>query len=302
MITIKTPQEITIMAEGGKILTKIMQELEKAVRPGIATKELDRLAESLISCPPKPCLPTEALAKVGAKADKIKCSFKGYQGFPACLCTSINEEIVHAIPSSRILKEGDIISLDLGMQYKNFHTDMAITVPVGKISPIAEKLIEVTEKALEIGIEKVKPGNYLGDISRAIQKYVESQNFNVVRELCGHGIGRNIHEDPEILNSVSMPIVDKVYPVRSPFRYLRNGSRLRRLTSNGVKYFGDAKIKLKEGMVLCLEPMVTVGDWRIKKSADGYGWQTKDSSLSCHFEHTVAVVKDGFQILTQLEQ
>ena len=258
MIIIKIPEEVEIIAEGGKILAKIMKELENNVKPGITTKELDRLAESLIF-------------KYGGE-----CSFKGYQNFPACLCTSINEEIVHAVPSCRVLKEGDIISLDIGMKYKGFHTDMAITLPVGKINPETKRLIEVTKKALEIGIEKVKPENHIGDISRAIQKYVESQGFNVVRELCGHGIGREIHEDPQILNSVSFEkkLVDK------------------------VKYVEDGNIEIEAGMILCLEPMVTVGDWHIKKSKDGFGFKTKDGSLSCHFEHTVAVTKNGAKILT----
>jgi len=258
MITIKIPEEVEIIAEGGKILAKIMKELENNVKPGITTKELDRLAESLIF-------------KYGGE-----CSFKGYQNFPACLCTSINEEIVHAVPSYRVLKEGDIISLDIGMKYNGFHTDMAITLPVGKINPETKRLIEVTKKALEIGIEKVKPENHIGDISRVIQKYVESQGFNVVRELCGHGIGREIHEDPQILNSVSFEkkLVDK------------------------VKYVEDGNIEIEAGMILCLEPMVTVGDWHIKKSGDGFGFKTKDDSLSCHFEHTVAVTKNGAKILT----
>ena len=258
MINIKVAEEIEIMAEGGKILAKIMKELEKQVRPGITTKELDKVAEDLI-------------LKSGGK-----CSFKGYQGFPTCLCASINEEIVHAVPSERKLKEGDIISLDLGILYKGFHTDMAVTLPVRIVNPEVQRLIDVTKKALEIGIEKLKPGNYIGDISKAIQKYVEREGFNVVRELCGHGIGRKLHEAPQILNSVSF---DEV-------------------TVDKVKYQEDAKIKLKEGMVLCLEPMVTVGDWRIKKSKDGFGYETKDGSLSCHFEHTIAVTKNGAKVLT----
>jgi len=258
MINIKVAEEIEIMAEGGKILAKIMKELEKQVRPGITTKELDKVAEDLI-------------LKSGGK-----CSFKGYQGFPTCLCASINEEIVHAVPSERKLKEGDIISLDLGILYKGFHTDMAVTLPVRIVNPEVQRLIDVTKKALEIGIEKLKPGNYIGDISKAIQKYVEREGFNVVRELCGHGIGRKLHEAPQILNSVSF---DEV-------------------TVDKVKYQEDAKIKLKEGMVLCLEPMVTVGDWRIKKSKDGFGYETEDGSLSCHFEHTIAVTENGAKILT----
>jgi methionyl aminopeptidase len=257
MISIKTPEEIEIIAEGGKILAKIMKELEKAIRPGITTKELDRLAESLISCP----------AKSWAKADKIQSSFKGYDGFPACLCTSINEEIVHVAPSERVLKEGDIISLDLGIFYKGFHTDMAITVPVGKVSPEVQRLIRVTKKALKRGIKKVRPGNTFGDIGNTIQRYVESQGFNVVRDLCGHGIGKELHEEPKIFNY-------------------------------GKRHTGE---KIKEGMIFCIEPMVTAGDWKLKKSKDGFGYQTQDGSLSCHFEHTIAVTKTGCQVLTGLK-
>lgn len=261
MISIKTPEEIEIMAEGGKILAKIIKELEKRVKPGIATNELNRLAESLIL------------------KSKSQCSFKGYQDFPACLCTSVNEEIVHAIPSERVLKEGDILKLDLGLFHEGFHSDMAVTVPVGKIDSKTQRLVEVTKKALIIGIEKIKPGNRIGDISRAIQKYVESQGFNVVRELCGHGIGRDIHEDPQILNSVSF---DKI-------------------TVDKVEFQDDGKVKIKPGTVLCLEPMVTMGDWRIKKSKDGFGLETKDGSFSAHFEHTIAVLKNGAKVLTVIK-
>lgn len=246
MITIKTPEEISIMAEGARILAKIMGELEKAVRPGITTEELDRVAETLIL------------------KSKAKPSFKNYQGFPATLCTSINEEIVHAVPSNRILKEGDILSLDTGMRYKGFHSDMAVTVPVGKVSPEAQRLIRVTKKSLKRGIKKVRPGNTFGDIGNTIQRYVESQKFNVVRELCGHGIGRNLHEDPQILNY-------------------------------GKRHKGP---EIKEGMVICIEPMVTAGDWRIKKGKDGQSFVTCDGSLSAHFEHMVAVTKSGAKILS----
>jgi len=247
MIFIKTKEEIEIMGEGGRILARIMQELERAVKPGITTRELDRLAESLIF-------------KYGGKP-----SFKGHEGFPATLCTSINEEIVHGVPSNRILKEGDIISLDLGIFYKGFHTDMAITCGVGsKISPTVQRLIRVTKKALKRGIKKVKPGNTFGDIGNTIQRYVESQGFNVVRDLCGHGIGKELHEEPKILNY-------------------------------GKRHTG---YKIKEGMVFCLEPMVTVGDWKIKKTKDGFGYQTADNSLSAHFEHTIAVTQNGCRILT----
>jgi len=247
------------MAEGGKILAGIIDKLAGMVKSGIKAKELDMAAEGLV---------LNSLSQ---------CSFKGHEGYPACLCVSINEEIVHAVPGERALKEGDIISLDLGIFYKGFHSDMAITLPVGKISSEAKKLIDVTKKSLEMGIEKIKPGNCFGDISRAIQKYAEGQGFGVVRELCGHGIGKELHEDPQILNSVSTS----------------------KETVDKVKYLGEAKIKLKEGMVFCIEPMITAGDWRIRKSDDGFGYKTRDNSLSAHFEHTIAVTKSGHQILTE---
>lgn len=235
------------MAEGGKILAKIMKELEKKVRPGITTKELDKVAKELIL------------------KSKAKCSFLGYENFPACLCASINEEIVHVTPSERKLKEGDIISLDLGIFWKGYHLDMAITLPVGKVSFEAQRLIRVTKKALKLAIKKTRPGNTFGDIGNTIQRYVESQGFNVVRDLCGHGIGKELHEEPKVLNY-------------------------------GKRHQGE---KLKEGMVFCIEPMVTMGDFKIKKTKDGYGFQTKDGSLSCHFEKTVAVTKEGCEILTK---
>lgn len=249
MILIKTPEEIKIMAEAGKRLAQIMKKIEKEVKPGVTTNYLNKVAEGLV------------LKSAG------KCSFKDYKGFPACLCTSINEEIVHCFPSDRKLKDGDIICLDLGLFYKGFHSDMAVTVPVGKASSEALRLIRVTKKALKRGIKKVRSGNSFGDIGNTIQRYVESQGFNVVRELCGHGIGREIHEDPEILN----------YGKR------RTGS------------------EIKEGMVFCLEPMVTMGGWKLQKAADNYGYQTQDKSLAAHFEHTIAVTKTGCQVLTGLE-
>lgn len=247
-IKIKTEKEIEIMKESCGLLARTMKELEKRVKPGITTEELNRVAETLVF-------------KKGGK-----CSFKDYESFPACLCTSINQEIVHGVPSvQRQVNEGDILSLDLGILYKGFHSDMAVTLAVGKVNPDVLRLIQVTKKALRNGIEKIKPGNTIGDIGSAIQKYVESQGFNVVRELCGHGIGKELHEDPQVLN------------------------------------YGKEKtgIKIKEGMVLCLEPMVTMGDWHIKKSKNSYSFETKDGSLSAHFEHTVAVTKNGYLVLTE---
>jgi len=247
-IKIKTPEEIKVMEEAGRILATIMKELEKGVEPGTTTKELDRLTESLIF------------------KYKGKPSFKGYNGFPACLCASVNEEVVHVAPSKRVLKEGDIVSLDLGFFYKGYHTDMAITLPVGRIDHEAARLLRITKKALKRGIKKVVPGNTFGDIGNTIQRCAESHGFGVVRNLCGHGIGKKLHEDPQILNC-------------------------------GKRRSGP---EIKEGMVFCLEPMVTAGDWQIEKSEDGFGFKTADGSLSAHFEHTVAVTKSGTKILTLL--
>jgi len=247
MIKIKTTEEISIMAEGGKILAQIIKELVKRVKPGITTKELDELAEKLIF-------------KSGGQP-----SFKGYQGFPATLCTSINEEIVHGIPTKKKIKEGDILSLDIGMKYKGYHSDMAVTIPVGKISLEAQRLIRVTKKALKRGIKKARIGNTFGDISNTIQRYVESQGFNVVRDLCGHGIGRELHEDPQILNY-------------------------------GRRHTGA---EIKEGMVFCLEPMVTLGSGEIKNGKDSQVFVTSDGKLSAHFEHTVAILNSKTIILTK---
>lgn len=247
-ITIKTKDEITVMREGGEILAQTVKKISKMVRPGITTSELNKIAEAFI-------------LKSGGK-----CSFLGYHGYPACLCTSINEEIVHALPSNRTLQEGDIISLDLGILYKGFHTDMAVTVPVGKIKPSVKKLIKVTQEALKIAIEKSKPGNKFSDISVAVQKYVEGQGFHTVRDLCGHGIGKKLHEDPEILNYLEEHMEDAV---------------------------------IEEGMVFCPEPMVSMGAGEIKQAQDGFGYKTSDHSWSCHFEHTIVATKNGAKVLTK---
>lgn len=246
MITVKTEEEINIMREGGRILASVLKEIKQLAKPGIATIELDRACEALI-------------LKYGAKP-----SFKGYHGFPHSACISINDEIVHCFPSGRILEEGDVVCMDLGIFYNGYHTDMAETVIIGKSKWRAKRLVQVTKKALDIGIKKVKIGNTIGDIGSAIQKYVESRGFSVVRDLCGHGIGKEIHEDPRIPNF-------------------------------GEKHNGE---RLLQGMVICIEPMVTAGDWQLKKAKDGYGFATKDGSLSAHFEHTIAVTKHGPKILT----
>ena len=248
MSQVKTPQEIEIMKEGGKILATVLKELEKIVRPGMTTLELDRAAEDLI-------------LSYGAKP-----AFKGYEDFPYSLCTSVNEVIVHGFASKYALQEGDIVGLDLGVLWKGYNTDMAVTVPVGVVSHEAKRLMMVTKKALRLGIKKARAGITTGDLGHTIQKYIESQGLGVVRDLCGHGIGRAVHEDPQIPNY-------------------------------GQRHKG---VELKEGMVICIEPMVTVGDYQLKKAKDGYGFATRDGSLSAHFEHTLAITKDGCKVLTEI--
>ncbi len=248
MITIKSPEEIKIMAEAGKILAGVLKEIEKMAKPGVTTLDLDRAAEELI-------------LKQGAKP-----AFKNYASFPFSLCASVNEIIVHGYPSDYVLKDGDVVGLDLGVLYKGYYSDMAITVSCGKVSYESKRLINVAKKALKRGIKKVRPGNKIGDISNTIQRYVESQGFSAVRDLCGHGIGKELHEEPKIPNY-------------------------------GQRHKGE---ELKEGMVICIEPMIIAGDWHLKKSADGYGYATKDGSLSAHFEHTILVTKFGSKILTEI--
>ncbi len=247
MIPIKTTKEIETMKEGGKILADIMEKIKKEIVPGKKTIELNRLSESL-------------LFKYG------KPSFKNYRGFPFSLCTSINQEIVHGLPSDRKLKEGDIISLDLGLFYKSFHLDMATTVPVGNINPEILRLITVTKKAFKRGIKKVREGNTFGDVGNTIQRYVESQKLKVVKNLCGHGIGRELHEEPDVLN------------------------------------YGQRKKgpEIKKGMVFCIEPIVSMGSPEIELSQNKYTYKTRDDSLVAHYEHTVAVTNSGTEILTEL--
>ena len=248
MITIKTEKEIQIMAEAGKILASVIKEIEKMVKPGITTLDLDRVAEALI-------------VSYGAKP-----GFKNYDGFPFSLCASVNEIVVHGFPSDYVLKNGDVIGLDLGVFYKGYYSDMAITVPIGEVSFETKRLINVTKKALRLGIKKIKPGNTIGDIGNTIQRFIEDQNFGVIRDLCGHGIGKNLHEDPKIPNF-------------------------------GKRGAGE---KLVEGMVICIEPMVSAGSYKIIKAKDGYGFATEDSSMTAHFEHTIAITKKGSKILTEI--
>ncbi len=248
MVRIYNQDEIEILRQGGKILANIMEELKKEVSPGVTTKYLNRVANDLVfSCNAQP-------------------SFLNYDGFPASLCTSINEEIVHAVPSKRRLKSGDMLSLDLGVRFKGYCTDMAVTVGVGEIDNQKKKMIKATHQALTSGINQARPGNYLGDIGYQIQRQAEKNGFNVVRELVGHGVGKEVHEDPQVFN------------------------------------FGNPGegLALKSGMVLALEPMLTAGDWRIEQAQDGFGYITADNSLSCHFEHTIVITKRKPEILTKL--
>lgn len=247
MIPIKTKKEIDIMRQGGKILSEILQKIKEKVVIGISTKELNRVAESLIfdsgSTP----------------------AFKDYKGFPCALCTSVNSTIVHALPSDYTLKEGDILSLDLGVKYKGYYTDMAITMPIGEVDFEERRLIRITKKSLNIAIQKAKVGNTFSDIGNTIQRYIESMGFTVVRDLCGHGIGKTLHEEPQILNY-------------------------------GKRHKGE---EIKEGMVFALEPMVTMGGYEIRKGDDGYSFETKDGSIAAHFEHTIAIVNGKAQVLTK---
>lgn len=253
MINIKTQKEIETMTEGGKILARILKGLTKAVKLGITTQDLDKLARELVF-------------KFG-----VKSAFLNYNGYPATLCTSINDEIVHGVPSDRKLQKGDLLKLDMGVLYKGFYTDSAVTVLVGsslvfdKKTLVKKKLIKVTRESLEIGIKEARIGNTLGDVGSVIQKYVEKNGFNVVRDLVGHGIGRELHEEPQVPN------------------YGKSGG-------------GE---KLREGMVIAIEPMVVTGDWKIKDGFDGFVFSTKDGGLAAHFEHTVVITEKDPIVLTR---
>jgi methionyl aminopeptidase len=247
VIVLKSAREIEIMKEAGRIVLAVHQELAKAIAPGVTTADLDRLAESLVR-----------------KAGGVP-TFKGYNGFPGSICASVNEEVVHGIPAKRKLREGDILSIDLGVTYKGYVGDSAYTHPVGQIDPVAQELLDVTQVALEKAIAQCYPGKRLGDLGHAVQSYVESKGFSVVREFVGHGIGSKMHEDPQIPN------------------YGEPGTG----------------VLLKPGMVLAIEPMVNVGTWQTKVLADEWTVVTLDGKYSAHFEHTVAITDDGPVILTK---
>jgi methionyl aminopeptidase len=249
MVILKLPEEIEKAKASNQIVAEVLSRLREKVKPGVTTRDLDTFAEGIAE-------------KRGAKP-----AFKGYRGYPYSLCTSINEEVVHGMPSTRILNEGDIIGLDFGVYYKGFFGDATITLPVGKVDVNARKLMEVTEQSLYRGIEQAEDGNRLGDISAAVQQTVEAAGFSIVRDFVGHGIGRSLHEEPQIPN------------------------------------YGKAGrgVELKKGMIFAIEPMVNEGDYRVRVLSDGWTVVTEDGMLSAHFEHSVAITDNGPVILSKLD-
>lgn len=246
----KSPREIQIMREAGRIVARVHEEFREAIRPGISTLDLDELAAATIH------------------GHRAKSSFLGYRGYPANICTSINEELVHGIPSrERVLQEGDIISIDVGVFYRGFVGDSGWTYPVGAIEPGAERLLRVTEGSLNAGIKAIRSGGRVLDISAAVQNSVEPSGFHVVREYTGHGVGRAMHEGPQVLNYVSDDT--------------------------------DGRVVLRPGLVIAIEPMVQMGTWRTETLKDKWTVISEDHSLSAHFEHTVAVTNRGPEILTR---
>lgn len=243
-------EEVRAIRRSNQIVAKILEELGSMIRPGVRTKELDEHAEAR----------TREMGAIPA--------FKGYRDFPSSLCTSINEEIVHGIPSSRALREGDIISLDFGVLYEGYYGDAAVTFPVGEITPRAKKLIQAAKEAFHKGLDQAKAGNRLSDISHAIQSYVEAQGFSVIRSFVGHGIGLSLHEEPQIPNFG--------LPGKGP--------------------------KIKPGMVFALEPMIAMGDWNVEILEDNWTAITRDKSLSAHYEHTVAITEEGAEVLSELDE
>jgi methionyl aminopeptidase len=249
MVILKLPNEIEKARASNRIVAEVLSKLREKVRPGVRTRDLDKFAE-------------EISQKRGAKP-----AFKGYHGYPYSLCISVNEVVVHGMPSEEsVLKEGDIVGLDFGVCYQGFFGDATITLPVGKVNEKALRLIQVTEQSLYAGIEQAKDGNRLGDISAAVQDVVEDAGYSVVRDFVGHGIGKNLHEDPQIPNF-------------------------------GKKGRG---IELKRGMILAIEPMVNAGKYKVKVLPDGWTVITEDGSLSAHFEHSVAITDNGPDILSKL--
>lgn len=247
-IKIKSPEEIEACAQAGRLLAGIVKDLIRSLKSGMTTGEVDAICERLIA------------------KNHVKPAFKGYRGFPSCACVSINEEVVHGIPGPKVIRDGDIVSVDIGIIHNDFFSDTAVTVGVGSLPPELNDLLQVTEMALQVGIAQARVNNHLSDISNAIQNFVELKGYSVVRDFVGHGIGRNLHEEPEIPNF-------------------------------GPPHQGPV---LEAGMVLAIEPMVNMGAWQTKILDDGWTVETLDGKPSAHFEHTIAVTKKGPRILTSL--
>ena len=247
MILVKSPREIEVMRLAGAIVGRFFEEVRPLILPGISTWDLESFADLFIA------------------RNGVRSAFKGYMGYPAHLCASINEEVVHGIPSkSRVVREGDLLSIDFGIVREGYYGDAAKTFPVGAVNGVSSRLLAATERSLSAGIDEVRPGNRLGDVSAAVQETVEAEGFSVVRDFVGHGIGRSLHEDPQIPNFGKRGVGPKLLP----------------------------------GMILAIEPMVNAGGWPVEVLADGWTVVTCDRSRSAHFEHTVAVTEDGHRILS----
>ncbi|MCK9431563.1 MAG: type I methionyl aminopeptidase [Candidatus Omnitrophica bacterium] len=248
MIPLKSENDLKMLKRSGSILASVMRKLEDAILPGMTTADIDRISEELI-------LKEKALP-----------AFKDYHGFPCSACISVNEEVVHGIPGAKVISEGDIVSIDLGVNFQGYFSDMAVTLPVGKTDPEKLRLIRITRESLDLGISYARSGNYLTDISHNIQRFAEKEGFSVVRQFVGHGIGKALHEEPEVPN------------------------------------FGSAGLGplLKSGMVLAIEPMINAGSWECRVQQNGWTAVTRDGLPSAHFEHTVAVTENGPLILTSI--
>jgi methionyl aminopeptidase len=246
MINIKSPREIEIMRRSGKITSKTLVRLMQAAKPGVTTGELDRIAD-------------ESIRSMGGVP-----TFIGYHGYPSAICASVNDEVVHGMPGERVLKDGDLLSIDIGTTFEGYVSDSAITVPIGNVSEAAKRLMRVTQECLMLGIAQMQPGNHLGDIGYAVQQHAESHGYGVVRALVGHGVGRKMHEDPQVPN------------YGSP---------------------GQGTL-LRKGLVLAIEPMITEGTYEVATLDDGWTVVTEDGKLAAHFEHTIAITDQGPKILT----
>jgi len=256
MISVKSKEEIEIMRAGGRILASVLQRVSEKVHPGVSAKDLDKLARELVFS--SGGQPSFLNYKPGGAGE----------GYPAALCVSVNDEIVHGLPTKdKVISEGDLVKLDLGVEYKKMHTDATVMVGVGKISPVAEKIMRVTKECLELGIKKIKPGASLNEYALAVEDHARENEFEIVRDLVGHGVGHSVHEPPQVFN------------------------------------YADRRMKeivLQEGMTLALEPMVNERGFEIVLAKDGWTYKTRDGKLNGHWEHTIAVTKHGCEVLTKI--